>query len=319
MKLLRGICLLALANLCFAGSDSASAQNRWGRDYLPNSVVITHEAKPVRFYDDLIKNRLVLISFVYTSCPDICPLVTARLAELQDKLGDELGKSIHFVSVSIDPERDSPEVLAKYAAAFKTRPGWTFVTGRPDEIKQIRHKLGERSRRVFEHQNDVVLVNDATGEWARNSAFTEIDRLADALRMMDPKWRAQTRSVEPGHTAAIFLDANRPGEAMFARLCASCHTIGRGPKIGPDLAGVTERHEKEWLRRFIKSPDRLRVEKDPVALASAARYEGVRMPNLGLSDLDVQDVLTYIDARTYAARGTATGQTTPPAGHTHNH
>lgn len=317
-RLLHAIAAVLLT-LTVPVSAVPEAHARWGRENLPNAVVVTHEGKAVRFYDDLIKNRMVLISFVYTSCPDICPLVTARLAELQDLLADRLGKSVFFISISIDPERDSPDALKHYAAAFQTRPGWTFITGKPEEIRVIRHKLGERSRRIFEHQNDVVLGNDATGEWARNSAFTDLENLALAIRSLDPEWRAQRRAPQFEAPGPVVLDAARPGAALFTRLCSSCHTIGGGEKIGPDLVAISERRPKEWLASYIKAPGRVRASGDATAASLSARYRSAMMPNLGLADNDVQDVLSFIAARTYAARGTATGETSAPRGEPHHH
>ncbi len=65
--------------------------------------VVTQDGKTVRFYDDLIKGRTVLISFIYTSCPNICPVVTARLSQVQDKLGDAVGKDVFFLSSASTP------------------------------------------------------------------------------------------------------------------------------------------------------------------------------------------------------------------------
>lgn len=320
MKMLRtlsGIVTLAVLS-CF--SQSGVAQNVYGRAPIPNHVVFTQDGKAVRFFDELVKGKIVVFSFIYTSCADVCPLVTARMADLQDRLGELVGKSVFFVSVSIDPARDTPEALRKYAEAFQLKPGYTLVTGKPEEVRDIGFKLGERSRRLSEHTNDIVLANEATGEWMRDSAFSDIDRLAETVRNLDPKFRAQVRSVKATDTPApIIIDSNRPGEVLFARMCANCHTVGRGDKIGPDLAGASERKDRAWLTRFIVSPSRVLAEKDEYALALLARYKNVRMPNLGMSENDASDLIAYIEAQTYRARGTVTGQTSAPASAPHHH
>src|SRR6478672_3535173 len=88
-------------------SDAGNAQSRmWGENYIPNTVVTTQDGKPVKFYDDLIKGKIVIISFIYTSCTDICPLTTARLSQLEDKLGDAVGRDIFMISMTVDPKRD---------------------------------------------------------------------------------------------------------------------------------------------------------------------------------------------------------------------
>lgn len=302
--------LISLAHADAETIGEASPTNRWGRDYFPNTVVFTQAGKPVHFYDDLIRGKMVIASFIYTSCPDICPLVTARLAEVQDKLG-EAKRDFHFISISVDPSRDSTDALKRYAEAFHIKENWTLITGKPDEVKAIGRKLGERGRRLTEHQNDIVLGNDTTGEWARDSAFTDINALALTIRSMDPNWRAQARALNTA--SAPRGDGNKPGQELFGKACAVCHTVGKGDKVGPDLLDVTSRRSKDWLTGFISSPSRMRASNDPTALELAAQYPSVRMPNIGLAAHDASDLIAYIEAMTYAAKGTATGQTTPPA------
>src|SRR6185312_6097710 len=97
----------------------------------------TQDGKEGHFYDDLIKGRIVVISFIYTSCPDICPLTTARLAEVADKLGDAVGRDIFLISLTVDPEHDTPVEMKAFADAFHVGPGWALVTGKPEDMRRI--------------------------------------------------------------------------------------------------------------------------------------------------------------------------------------
>ena len=111
--------IVALAAMTVAAPGTAAAQgNRRGENYFPNLPVVTQDGKTLKFYDDVIKGKIVLISFIYTNCQDICPLTTARLTQVEDELGDIVGREIFFVSVTVDPERDTPELLGKYVPAF---------------------------------------------------------------------------------------------------------------------------------------------------------------------------------------------------------
>ena len=115
---------------------------------------------------------------------------------------------------------------------------------------------------------------------------------------MDPEYRNKPRDVRSGHGAEEMTQLGaQAGEALYVKACAACHTIGRGDRIGPDLAGVTDRRDRDWLTRFIIAPSRMFDEKDPEALALLKRYRGVRMPAIGLSDTDVADLLSYIEHR----------------------
>lgn len=97
-------------------------------------------------------------------------------------------------------------------------------------------------------------------------------------------------------------DRDTRGSSLFEQKCASCHSIGGGPRVGPDLQGVHERRAEEWLVRFITQPDRVIAEKDEIALGLVAQF-GVVMPNLGLSRADAKAVLTYLQAAGRAAAG----------------
>jgi cytochrome oxidase Cu insertion factor (SCO1/SenC/PrrC family)/cytochrome c2 len=284
----------------FFYSGASIAQNRpWGEGYIPNLPVVTQDGKTVRFYDDMVKGKIVIISFIYTSCTDICPLATARLAQLEEKLGDVVGRDIFMLSVSVDPENDTPQRLKEYSEAFQTGPGWTFVTGKLEDIRAINFKFGERSQKLNEHRNEIVLGNDATGDWQRDSLFGDLNRLVMTVKALDPKWRDQIRMPERSAASNTGLAmSDRPGQALFKKICAPCHTIGVGDRVGPDLRGVTTRRERAWLSAYIQNPARLRALRDPAAVALAEKYPAVRMPILGVAQNDAGDLIAYLDAET---------------------
>jgi len=312
---LRG-CLAALAVFLLAGNLGA-AERHWREGNIPNVPVVSQDGRSLRFYDDVLKGKISIISFIYTSCRDICPVVTARLSQLEDKLGDAAGRDYFFVSISFDPTNDTPDKLKEYGKAFGAGPNWLFLTGTVKDIDAIRHRLGERSRALTEHRNEVLLFNDRTGEWERNSAFGDIGVLASAVRAMDPDQRAKAQPIEKASTATFVDDpSNLPGQALFVKTCGACHTVGKGSRVGPDLAGVTTRRTRDWLVSYIMEPEKVRAKRDPVAMSLAAQFPTVRMPNLGLSELDSSDVIAYIDAMTYAANAE---KASPAAHHHHGH
>ncbi len=302
--------LVSAALALLAGSAQAG---RWGKDYVPNVPVVSQDGRTLNFYDDLIKDKIVVLSFIYTSCKDICPLATARLGEAQEKLGDRLGRDIFFYSISIEPERDTPERLKQYADAFHAGPGWMFLTGLPEDIKLIRDKFGDRRPDLIDHRNDVVLGNGATEEWQRENALGDIEHFVGAIRAMDPKWRGEVheiaadnalRAQTPPSTPAkavpydtgYIMEGRQAGSAIFAKLCAGCHSVGRGDRVGPDLDGLTLRRSRAWISDFLMDPIKMRARQDPIALALAAKYPGVRMPYLKIQESDAADLISYIDA-----------------------
>lgn len=312
-----GVLLLAFAVaglVLIVRMPEATSHSPWGRSYLPNVTVVDQDGQQRKFYDDVIKGKIVVISFVYTSCNNICPLVVARLREVQDMLGDAFGRDIHFVSISIDPIPDTPEKLKEQAQAFQTGAGWTFLTGDPENIDLIRHKLGERSKKaISQHKNEVLLYNDRTSSWARESPFSDIGVLANAIQSMDPEWRKAFASQVRANEGAREQPAiDHSGQALFIKTCAACHTVGGGVKVGPDLNGVTERRTIEWITSYVISPDRLRSASDPAALELRRQFPAVKMPDLGMTEPDLDDLISYLKAR---SESLARASAAPPAQH----
>jgi len=90
-----------------------------------------------------LRGKIVALTFIYASCADTCPLLTAKMAGLQARLGTDFGTRVFFVSVTVDPERDTLEVLRRYAQAHGANPvGWAFLTGTPVQIRQVARHYG---------------------------------------------------------------------------------------------------------------------------------------------------------------------------------
>ena len=300
-----------------AQTTSHRPNRRWGANYFPNVPVIDQNGRTLHFYDDVIKGKIVVISFIYTSCQDLCPLNTARMAQLYDKLDGAVGRDLFFISMTVDPENDTPERMKAFADAFDVGPGWLFLTGKVADIRAINYKLGDRSdRSLSEHRNEIVLGNDAISDWQRASAFGDLGSVAQAIRQMNPKWLNEVHP--PQREQQVNLKSvtlpDDPGQMLFKRICAPCHTIGVGDRVGPDLRDVSARRDHAWLIKFISNPKKAFAENDPTALALAVRFPGVRMPILGLTEADAEDVLTYLDRQSARIVDGATG-TAPQASH----
>lgn len=110
--------------------------------YFPDVALRTHRNQRVRFYDDLIKDKVVIINFMYARCDGICPGITANLLKVQKLLGDRVGRDIFMYSITLKPAEDTPAILEGYAAIYNVGPGWSFLTGHPADIELLRRKLG---------------------------------------------------------------------------------------------------------------------------------------------------------------------------------
>ena len=292
--------IVSAAILLLISTFSISAESIWGGDYFPNTELTTHEGKTVKFFDDLIKDKVVAINFIYTSCPDVCPLETAQLTRVQQIMGDRIGNDVHFYSISIDPENDTPAVLAEYRERFGAK--WTFLTGDKQQIIGLRRKLGlyvdgaDSGANKNNHNVSMIIGNQKTGRWMPRSPFENPHVLADQLGNWLTGWVSKQEGDD--YDTAPELRPLTLGEPIFRTRCASCHSVDGiedEDDIGPDLLGVTQRRKKQWLIKWLRSPDKMIANKDPIALALLKKYNNLPMPNLRLNEQEVIELITFMD------------------------
>jgi protein SCO1/2 len=248
----------------------------------------------------------------------------ANLVQVQRLLGERMGRDVAFYSISIDPKHDTPAVLKDYAQRFNVGPGWTLLTGKPEDIAQITRKLGlirnADAAGKDGHMPMLLLGQEATGQWMRHSAVDN-PRFLQAHMKSFFGWRgddAGTQSYADARPLAL-----APGQTLFQSRCGACHTVdgGKGNGMAPDLLGVTARRERAWLERYVAAPDKLQAEGDAQAVKLAQQYPKLRMPNLRLSSTEVSTVLDHLAAE--AAKRPAAAQAPAPkqvaAEHHHHH
>src|SRR5579864_885472 len=129
---------VASANL----TESEQARRRIQELHLPNVPLFTQEGKQVRFYDDLVKGKIVTLNFFYAKCDEICPLVMANLSKLQKLFAADLNKDLFMYSITLKPEEDTVDVLKHHHQMYKAQPGWTFLTGKPADVEKVRNGIG---------------------------------------------------------------------------------------------------------------------------------------------------------------------------------
>lgn len=320
--MLTGAAIVARNKPAPAATSGGRGGEVWGAGYFPNVTLTTHDGQRVRFFDDVLKGKVVLINFIYTTCPDTCPLETARLLEVQRILGDRVGKDVFFYSITVDPKNDTQPVLKAFADNWNIPSGWKFLTGAPEDLILVRKRLGVTTEDVTtkdlkEHDLSLVLGNQATGRWMKRSPFENPYVLANQLGSWLHNWK--TASAEERDFAdAPELRQITTGEDLFRTRCAACHTIGRGDivdvakqRVGPDLYDVTRQRDRKWLTRWLAEPDKMLAEKDPLAVSLLARYKNIPMPNLKLNESDVTQLLGYIEQESDRISGLRAGKEAP--------
>jgi protein SCO1/2 len=167
-------CLAAAFSSTFLVPEETPRQRgpvRKQSDQFSNVVLTTQHGARVRFYDDLVKDKAVIINLMYSGCGEICPANSAELARINDVLGSRMGRDITMLSISIDPVSDTPARLKGYWEAFGAKPGWLFLTGKPAEIERLRRELGaydldpQIDADPTQHSGFITVGNDRTDRW----------------------------------------------------------------------------------------------------------------------------------------------------------
>ena len=167
------------------------SRERIRQRYFPNLVLTTHDGEKVRFYDDLVKDKIVIFNFMYAKCEGICMPVTMNLVKVQKLLGDRVGRDIFMYSLTLKPEEDTANKLASYAHMHKVGPGWKFLTGSPADLELLRRKLGyvdpdpEVDKDKSNHIGVIKYGNEPLQRWGGCPAMSKAPWIVKTLSWVD--------------------------------------------------------------------------------------------------------------------------------------
>ena len=158
-------------------------------NYFPSSIVYDHTGRKLRFYDDVVRGKVLAFNMMYTACSGICPRNTANLKVVQEALSAHLGKDIFMYSMTLRPELDSPRELREYMDRYEipADKGWSFLTGAPSDMDAIRRKLGFYNRDpvidadLNQHTGMVRMGNEALDRWTMAPATGSHKQIAREL------------------------------------------------------------------------------------------------------------------------------------------
>lgn len=159
----------------------ASDSKEKARDYFTDTLLTSHTGEKLKFYSDVLDGRTVIISFMFTTCVDACPLINANLQRIQERLKDRIGKDIFIISITVDPKVDTAKVLADYRKQYKAGPGWLFLTGSEKNIETVSSKMGQ----VFEkeaHLTAFLVGNTKTARWRKIPAHFSDAVIAEQVK-----------------------------------------------------------------------------------------------------------------------------------------
>jgi protein SCO1/2 len=156
MKLWR-TCILVLGLIAGSAHALEASQRLPTIGPAPDFTLTSQDGVRVSLRD--FRGKVVAIAFIYTSCTDVCPMLTANMASVEDKLGSAFGATIAFISITVDPERDTPKVLKEYAESFGADlKGWSFLTGDAATVREVGLKYGVVSTKTAGGDVDHTLL-----------------------------------------------------------------------------------------------------------------------------------------------------------------
>ena len=195
MKLTFSVLVVLLSLSTVLGQDSSTAQkpkppaptgaaatgNDAGRSaaerYFSDVELLDQDGHALRFYNDVLKNRVVIINTFFTTCTNICPPMNRNFEKIQEALGDRLGKDAFLISISVDPETDTPPRLKDYSKRFHAKPGWLFLTGKKENVNWALYKLGQYVETKDDHTNILIIGNEPKGLWKKAFGLAKVEEL----------------------------------------------------------------------------------------------------------------------------------------------
>ncbi|HEY6320355.1 MAG TPA: SCO family protein [Thermoanaerobaculia bacterium] len=150
--------------------------------YFSDVELVDQDGRTHRFYSDLLQGKIVVVAAFFTSCTTSCPILAERMAALQERVGDRLGRDVYLLSFSVDPQTDTPARLKQYAERVGARPGWFFLTGSKTNVDWALYKLGAYTEPAEAHSNLLILGNEPAGEWKKVFGLAPAE---DLLRSLD--------------------------------------------------------------------------------------------------------------------------------------
>jgi protein SCO1/2 len=147
--------------------------------------LIDQDGQRLKFYDDVLKDNVVVISFIFTNCQGACPLMTRNLTMIRDMLPDTARGEINFVSISLDPVRDTPSAMKEFAQTHNAdQDGWLFLTGKPENVNLVTQRLGTYTDDLEAHTTMLIAANVREAHWTKIPPNVPPNGVVERLRLL---------------------------------------------------------------------------------------------------------------------------------------
>ena len=159
----------------------ASEEASPAKKYFTDVELINQNGEKVRFYTDVLKGKTVVVNAFFTTCTSVCPPMNRNMEKIQEVLGDRVGRDVFLVSITVDPEVDTPPRLKEYAQKFHAGPGWIFLTGKKENLDWALYKLGQYVEQKDDHKTIFIVGNEPTGLWKKAFGMANVVELIQVV------------------------------------------------------------------------------------------------------------------------------------------
>jgi protein SCO1/2 len=159
-------------------SHTPTAAEKWFSDV----ELVNQDGEKVRFYTDVLKGKTVVVNAFFTTCTSVCPPMNRSMEKIQEAFGDRVGKDVFLVSLTVDPATDTPARLKEYASKFHAGRGWTFLTGKKENLDWALYKLGQYIEEKESHKTVIIVGNEATGLWKKALGMAKVEDLIQIVK-----------------------------------------------------------------------------------------------------------------------------------------
>ena len=149
--------------------------------YFTDVELLNQNGEKVRLYSDVLKGKIVVVNAFFTTCTSVCPPMNRNMEKIQEALGDRVGRDVFLVSITVDPDVDTPARLKDYAQKFHAKPGWVFLTGKKENLDQALYKLGQYVENKDDHKTIFIIGNEPTGLWKKAFGMANVAELVQVV------------------------------------------------------------------------------------------------------------------------------------------
>jgi protein SCO1/2 len=184
-RIVIAVCLLSVASPTLAPVQVRAESKQYKRSVeryqMPDVTLINQEGKNVRLKNLVESGKPVIVDFIYGTCTTICPVLSACYTNLQNRLGANTSK-IHLVSISIDPENDSPRVMRDYLKRYRAKPGWDFLTGSRKDIDVVMKAFDAYIPNKMSHYAVTFIHMPGGNSWIRINGITRTSEFIEEIK-----------------------------------------------------------------------------------------------------------------------------------------